>query len=137
MLVVILLYDQLLFRPLVAWSAKFRFETTAGATAADPWMLRLMRRTRLLSRLGDAFGARLAAIGGMRLALPLRRRRQRRDGRPRALVDALWLAVLAGRRWPGRCGRSSALHRRRTQPGATCRHVALLGLLSRCSAWWC
>ncbi len=29
MLVVILLYDQLLFRPLVAWSAKFRFETTA------------------------------------------------------------------------------------------------------------
>jgi len=34
MLVVILLYDQLLFRPLVAWSAKFRFETTAGATAS-------------------------------------------------------------------------------------------------------
>ena len=44
----ILAYDQLLFRPLVAWSAKFRFETTAGATAADPWLLRLMRRTRLL-----------------------------------------------------------------------------------------
>ena len=33
MLLVILAYDQLLFRPLVAWSAKFRFETTAGATA--------------------------------------------------------------------------------------------------------
>ena len=31
MLVVILLYDQLLFRPLVAWSAKFRFELTAVA----------------------------------------------------------------------------------------------------------
>ena len=30
MLVVILLYDQLLFRPLVAWSDKFRFETTAA-----------------------------------------------------------------------------------------------------------
>ena len=40
MLVVILLYDQLLFRPLVAWSAKFRFETTAAATAVDPWVLR-------------------------------------------------------------------------------------------------
>ena len=36
MLIVILAYDQLLFRPLVAWSAKFRFETTAGATAEDP-----------------------------------------------------------------------------------------------------
>ena len=52
MLVVILLYDQLLFRPLVAWSAKFRFETTAGATAEDPWMLKLMRRTRLLGQSG-------------------------------------------------------------------------------------
>ena len=50
MLLVILAYDQLLFRPLVAWSQKFRFETTAGATASDPWLLRLMRRTRLLSR---------------------------------------------------------------------------------------
>src|ERR1700710_643902 len=47
--VVILAYDQLLFRPLVAWSTKFRFETTAGATTSDPWMLRLIRRTRLLS----------------------------------------------------------------------------------------
>ena len=46
MLAVIILYDQLLFRPLVAWSAKFRFETTAGATASDPWVLRLVRRPR-------------------------------------------------------------------------------------------
>src|SRR6201996_5382405 len=56
MLLVILAYDQLLFRPLVAWSAKFRFETTSGATAEDPWLLRLMRRTRLMSRLADAVG---------------------------------------------------------------------------------
>ena len=32
MLVVILLYDQLLFRPLVAWADQFRFEQTAAAT---------------------------------------------------------------------------------------------------------
>ena len=66
MLAVILAYDQLLFRPLVAWSAKFRFETTAGATAADPWLLRLMRRTRLLSRLADAVGD--AVVGARRPA---------------------------------------------------------------------
>src|ERR1700728_350136 len=54
MLLVILAYDQLLFRPLVAWSSKFRFETTASVTAADPWLLRLMRRTRLLNWMGDA-----------------------------------------------------------------------------------
>ncbi|MBV9811150.1 MAG: ABC transporter permease subunit, partial [Acetobacteraceae bacterium] len=32
MLVVIIIYDQVLFRPLVAWSEKFRFEMIAGAT---------------------------------------------------------------------------------------------------------
>jgi NitT/TauT family transport system permease protein len=68
MLVVILAYDQLLFRPLVAWSAKFRFETTAGATAADPWMLRLIRRTRLLSLLGDSIGQAASSLGGLRLS---------------------------------------------------------------------
>src|ERR1700727_1058490 len=69
MLVVILLYDQLLFRPLVAWSAKFRFETTSGATASDPWMLRLMRRTRLLKFVGEFIGDTAALLGGMRFAL--------------------------------------------------------------------
>jgi NitT/TauT family transport system permease protein len=66
MLVVILAYDQLLFRPLVAWSAKFRFETTAGATASDPWMLRLIRRTRLLRLLGDLASNAASSLGGMR-----------------------------------------------------------------------
>ena len=37
MLVVILLYDQLLFRPLVAWADRFRFEQEAGAACRrDP-----------------------------------------------------------------------------------------------------
>ena len=94
MLVVILLYDQLLFRPLVAWSAKFRFETTAGATAEDPWMLKLMRRTRLLGALADAFGFVLGAIGGMRLRLLPARTVQTRKPPSRA-ADAVWLAVLA------------------------------------------
>ena len=34
MIIVILLYDQLLFRPVVAWADKFRFELTASADAA-------------------------------------------------------------------------------------------------------
>jgi NitT/TauT family transport system permease protein len=93
MLMVILAYDQLLFRPLVAWSAKFRFETTAGATAADPWLLRLMRRTRLLNRLGDAVGDAAVALGGLRLAIVPRRRAVAAP--PSRLVDAIWLAVLA------------------------------------------
>src|SRR6202012_4659885 len=70
MLVVILAYDQLLFRPLVAWSAKFRFETTAQTQTEDPWMLKLLRRTRLLSWIVDQFGTLFTYVSGMRLAPP-------------------------------------------------------------------
>jgi len=56
MLVVILVYDQLLFRPLVAWSSKFRFEMTSGGEAPDPWVLSVLRRTRLLQMVGEAIG---------------------------------------------------------------------------------
>ncbi|MGC8470266.1 MAG: ABC transporter permease subunit, partial [Acetobacteraceae bacterium] len=52
MLAVILAYDQILFRPLVAWSAKFRFETTATLAPPDPWVLKLVRRTRFLRLAG-------------------------------------------------------------------------------------
>jgi NitT/TauT family transport system permease protein len=94
MLLVILAYDQLLFRPLVAWSAKFRFETTAGATAADPWLLRLIRRTRLLSLLGDAVGDAAMWLGGLRLEIAPQRSATA-PARPSRLVDAIWLAALA------------------------------------------
>ena len=94
MLLVILAYDQLLFRPLVAWSAKFRFETTAGATGDDPWMLKLMRRTRLLQLLGDSLGAVFRAVSGFPLSLGLKRRAA--DGRPPSrVVDGVWVLVLA------------------------------------------
>jgi NitT/TauT family transport system permease protein len=92
MLLVILAYDQLLFRPLVAWSAKFRFETTAGTTAADPWMLKLIRRTRLLQWLADRQGAVFMAVSGFPLSLGLRRRSA--AGPPSRIVDAVWLLLL-------------------------------------------
>src|SRR3977135_4486924 len=50
MFLVILAYDQLLFRPVVAWADKFRFEQTASASAPTSWMLDLFRRTRVVAR---------------------------------------------------------------------------------------
>ena len=93
MLVVILAYDQLLFRPLVAWSAKFRFETTAGATASDPWMLRLVRRTRLLHFIGERIGDMAARVGGLRMSFTGRVRSMAAP-EPSKAVDAVWIAVL-------------------------------------------
>ena len=67
MLAVILAYDQLIFRPLVAWSGRFRFEVTASTAADDPWMLALLRRTHLLRQAGDALGDGFALFTGMRI----------------------------------------------------------------------
>src|SRR5215471_491502 len=47
MAVVILAYDQLLFRPIVAWADKFRSEQTAAARRPQSWMLVLVRRAHL------------------------------------------------------------------------------------------
>jgi NitT/TauT family transport system permease protein len=49
MLVVILLYDQLLFRPLVAWADRFRFEQQSGVTPPHSLVLDVLRRSRIVA----------------------------------------------------------------------------------------
>ena len=95
MFIVILAYDQLLFRPLVAWSAKFRMELTAGATAEDPWVLKLLRRTRVLSLMMDAVGDVLNSVARLRMTLPvLRRPSLRRATQPTKAGDAIFYVVV-------------------------------------------
>ncbi len=48
---VIVAYDQLLFRPIVAWADKFRFEQTAAQQRPESWVYDLVRRARLIQRL--------------------------------------------------------------------------------------
>src|SRR5437763_8191494 len=52
MLVGILLYDQLLFRPLVAWADKFRFEESGSEAVPQSWLLAWLRRTKGMQALG-------------------------------------------------------------------------------------
>ena len=93
MLVVILLYDQLLFRPLVAWSAKFRFETTATIAGPEPWMLKLLRRTALFQDIGDVLSEWMRALTRLRLALPAKRQIDE-NAEPSKLIDGLWFTVI-------------------------------------------
>src|ERR1700686_2677990 len=51
MLVVILIYDQILFRPLVAWAARFRFGRQPGVVVPRSWVLDMLRRSRIVGRL--------------------------------------------------------------------------------------
>ncbi|RWA53923.1 sulfonate ABC transporter permease [Cupriavidus sp. UYMSc13B] len=70
MLVGILLYDQLLFRPLVAWADRFRFETLAQDKLPQSWLLDLLRRSAWVG----ALLAQTAALAGRTLAWGARRR---------------------------------------------------------------
>jgi NitT/TauT family transport system permease protein len=57
MLIVILIYDQLLFRPLVAWADRFRFEQEAGILPPRSWVFDVLRRSRLVDRATAPLGA--------------------------------------------------------------------------------
>jgi NitT/TauT family transport system permease protein len=54
MLVGIVLYDQLFFRPLIAWADKFRFEESGRESAPTSWLLTWLRRTDRIQRIGGA-----------------------------------------------------------------------------------
>jgi len=96
MLVVILIYDQVLFRPLVAWADRFRFEQEPGAPPPQSWVFDVLRRSRMIERLTQP------VAGLWRLSL----RRQKNDkapagalakraGRSLALLSAAVVFVLA------------------------------------------
>jgi NitT/TauT family transport system permease protein len=55
MLVVILIYDQLMFRPLVAWADRFRVDSEQSEEAPQSWALEVYRRSRLLDLMTAPF----------------------------------------------------------------------------------
>src|SRR6266853_682149 len=63
MFVVILIYDQLLFRPLIASADWFRLEQESGLTPSRSWALTMMRRSRILAVFAKLF-ERLLRTGG-------------------------------------------------------------------------
>jgi len=92
MAVVILAYDQLIFRPIVAWADKFRFEQTAAQQRPRSWVYDLWRRGRLIRRLIQ-IAAWLGALAERLLPgpAPTRPATASRLGR---LLDNAWLAFV-------------------------------------------
>src|SRR5574343_872419 len=64
MFVAVLMYDQLFFRPLLAWADRFRFEETGSDTAQQSWLLTWLRRTErtqaMVAWFGDLLGRSIA-----------------------------------------------------------------------------
>jgi len=94
----ILIYDQLLFRPLVAWADKFRFEQTAAQTVPRSWLLDLFHETRSLRRLGEPIETALHSIVRARLSfLPVTHRRASK--RQQRIGDVAWYATIVAALW--------------------------------------
>jgi NitT/TauT family transport system permease protein len=91
--VLILLYDQVFFRPIVAWADRYRFEQTASVEQPGSWAYDLFRRTRALKLLMGPL------LGAGRLLLMLERMPTARPTKPApttgAKADVLWKIVLA------------------------------------------
>src|SRR6202045_710249 len=95
MLLVIIAYDQLLFRPVVAWADKFRFEQTSSGMAPSSWMLDLFRRTRALRALSLPFSALNKAVSNLQIAVPDSLKIASKEKRPPSrIVDGIWLAFI-------------------------------------------
>jgi NitT/TauT family transport system permease protein len=98
MIVVILIYDQFLFRPLVAWADKFRMENTASQTAApESWVLKLIQRTRMIQRILRPFARIISRLGNMRLNLPRSARKALSSESPATAktIDWIWGSLIA------------------------------------------
>ena len=92
MLIVIIIFDQLLFRPLVASADWFRLEQESGFTSTHSWALTMMRRSRLLQLVAAAFAALLHA--GMKPRMAVASVPRRSSARRTRQLDYLWYALL-------------------------------------------
>jgi NitT/TauT family transport system permease protein len=95
MTITILIYDQLLFRPLVAWADKFRYEQTAAQVVPRSWVLHLLRRTRLVKAVSEPIGILVQAAARARLSFPASVRTLAARLPSSRLLDLAWLGLIA------------------------------------------
>lgn len=100
MFLVILIYDQLLFRPLVAWSDKFKSEYNLDEKSADSWVIDLFRRTRMMRTIGHNIARGFDAfvnVSILRRAKPVRLlvQNDRKNERIIAFIWGVAMIVLA------------------------------------------
>src|SRR5271168_2511508 len=92
--IVILLYDQLLFRPIVAWAAKFRVELSVSQDVESSWVLNLVKRTHWL-RLGvSPVFAALRSVSLWPVRFPTITPAQKTSGERSWVLDAIWILII-------------------------------------------
>jgi NitT/TauT family transport system permease protein len=94
MLVLILIYDQLLFRPLLAWAQRFKFEEIGGDEIDPPWFLIMVQRARLIRLVKGAAERFASLISHASHQLPRVPQRRQVTLRAPGWLDNLWNVVL-------------------------------------------
>lgn len=79
MFIVIALYDQVLFRPLIAWAEKFKSEESASEQYPESWVLDLFQRTKFMRHIGQFLSFFADTFVNFK---PLRKPRQRKRWQP-------------------------------------------------------
>ena len=93
---VILLIDQLVWRPAIAWSDKFKFEQVESAAQGSSPLLTLLRRSSLLARFRIAVVAPVSERIALRLARPGPLARQPRPAAQWKTVAAMVVGAVLG-----------------------------------------
>ena len=93
MLVVILIYDQLLFRPLVSWADRFRIEAEGADEPPPAWVLTVMRRSQLMDRIATPLHALMQR--SYRLSPRTSRSENAPSGLPSRVADLGWFVLIA------------------------------------------
>jgi len=97
MVVVIFIYDQLVFRPLIAWSEKFKLDALPDDEPYQSWFIDLLRKSLLMRSVGEG----LARIKDRIVNVPKLRRRQvfiseEKVVKQRVPLDWLWHGFVWG-----------------------------------------
>jgi NitT/TauT family transport system permease protein len=95
MTVTILLIDQLMFRPMVVWAEKFRYEQAAAQVFPRSVVYNLFNRASHIKAAVAPLGRGLNRASRARLALPVRIPHAATGSTERRLVDVIWFALIA------------------------------------------
>ncbi len=93
-LVVILLYDQLVFRPIVTWADKFKVELSASQSTSKSWLLNLLARTFWVRRGAAPLERAFEWFTSLRLDLPRWKRRSEPSALTTRSIDIAWFVVI-------------------------------------------
>jgi NitT/TauT family transport system permease protein len=95
MAVVILGYDQLFFRPIVAWGGKFRVELSASQTVERSWVLNILQRTYWIRAGFRPIFAALRSVSLWEIGFPAAwSKRPAPSAATSRLIDVGWIVVI-------------------------------------------